>query len=87
VAHSLSAKKRMRQNQKRHARNRVRKSRLKTQVRKLTDAIGSGDADAARTEYRRTAKLLDQTAAKGTIHRKTADRRKSRLAKRVAAMG
>ena len=81
-----SAKKRMRQSVKRQAANRTRKSRVKTQMRKFLEAVTAGDRDQAEQQYRATVKLLDQTAAKGTIHANEAARRKSRLAKRLAAV-
>ena len=81
-----SAKKRMRQNVKRQAANRTRKSRVKTQIRKFLEAVAAGDRDQAEQQYRTTTKLLDQTAAKGTIHANEAARRKARLAKRLAAV-
>jgi len=83
VANSLSAKKRIRQNAKRREQNRARKSALKTDVRKLTDAIHDKKVDEARQLFRTVTKRIDQTAAKGTMHRNTAARRKSRLARRV----
>lgn len=86
MAHSLSSKKRIRQNKVRHLRNHARKQRLKTAVRQFDDAIHDGDADRARTVFSGVTKLLDQTAAKRTIHRNAAARRKSRLAKRLNKM-
>jgi len=76
----------MRQNQKRQARNKARRSAMKTQVRKLSDAIAARDPAAAQKEFRVTAALLDRTAKRGTIHRNTAARRTSRLARRLNAM-
>jgi small subunit ribosomal protein S20 len=73
----------MRQNEVHRARNRARKSRVNTHVRKFTDALHEGDLDQAREAYRTVSKLLDQTAAKGTIHRNAASRKKSRLARRL----
>jgi small subunit ribosomal protein S20 len=86
LARSLSSQKRMRQNVKRRARNRARLSTLKTQVRRLTEALTSKDAATAEKEFRATVKALDRTATKRTIHRNTAARRKSRLARRVNAL-
>lgn len=83
---SLSSLKRMRQNAKRRATNKARKTVLKGEVRKFVDVLATKDVAAAEKEYRKTAKALDQTAAKGTIHRNTAARRKSRLAKRLHAL-
>ena len=83
MAHSLSAKKRVRQNAKHRARNRWRKSRIKDQVKDFLRAVHDGDKDRATEAYRQTTKTLDKIAATGTIHKNTAARRKSRLAKRL----
>ena len=76
----------MRQNEKDRARNRGRKSAVKTETRKLLDAMNAGNADAAKTAFIAVTKKLDQVAAKGTLHKNTVARRKSRLAKRLNAM-
>ena len=86
MAHSLSAKKRIRQNIKRRARNRARKETLKDQVKSFVSALGGTDVNKAREEFKKTAQRLDKVAAKGTIHKNTASRRRSRLAKRLNAM-
>jgi len=87
VAHSLSAKKRIRQNLKRRARNRAAKSAVKTQIKKyLADAKQSADPAALQKELAASQKSIDQLAAKGPIHKKTAARRKSRLARQLNAV-
>ena len=86
MAHSLSAKKRVRQTLKRRARNRARKELLKDQVKNFTAAIASGDVKKAEEELRKTAQRLDKVASKHTIHKNQASRRRSRLAKRVNAL-
>ena len=86
MAHSLSAKKRIRQNARRQARNRVRKGTLKVQGKALTAAIGAGDAAAAQTELNKLSSKLAKVASKHTIHKNTAARKRSRAAKRVNAM-
>ena len=83
MAHSLQAKKRVRQNAKRRAINRARKSRIKTQVKYFEAALESGDVEAASEQYRLVVKRLDETAASSTMHEKTAARKKSRLARRL----
>jgi small subunit ribosomal protein S20 len=83
VANLSSAEKRNRQNERNRRRNRAQKSRVKTETRKLTDALQSGALDAARGQLIRVTKLLDQTAAKGVMHKNTAARKKSRLARRL----
>src|SRR5215212_6435195 len=85
VAHSLSAKKRVRQNEKRRARNRARKDLIKDQVKTFTAAITAGKFDKAEEELRKVAQRLDRVASKGTIHKNTAARKRSRLAKRLNA--
>jgi small subunit ribosomal protein S20 len=83
VAHSLSSKKRIRQNEKRRVANRARKSRIKTQRRKFSEALTVGDLEKAGTELRQVFKLVDQVARKKTIHKNAANRIKSRLQKRL----
>ena len=86
MAHSLSAKKRIRQNAKRRAVNRWRKGQVKDVVKGLEDAVHSGDQAKAAQQLKAVYKKLDQVAAKGTIHPNAAARKKSRLARRVSAM-
>ena len=86
MAHSLSAKKRVRQNTKRRAINRARKSMVKTQIKRFEDALKSGNAEAAKEQFNLTVKKLDKTAATSTIHKGTAARVKSRLAKKLNKM-
>ncbi len=83
MAHSLSAKKRVKQNTKRNTINRARKSRVKTQIKHFESALDSGDVEAASEQYRLVARKLDETAATSTMHKKTAARKKSRLAKKL----
>lgn len=83
MAHSLSAQKRIRQNEVHRERNRARKGAVKTQIRKFTDAIRARDLEKAEAEFRVVVKNLDQTAAKGTFHKNMASRKKSRLALRL----
>jgi small subunit ribosomal protein S20 len=80
VAHSLSAKKRIRQNAKRRARNRWRKTEVKDTVKAFEEACKDGKPEAIQDALRACYKELDQVAAKGTIHKNTASRKKSRLA-------
>lgn len=85
MAHSLSAKKRIRQNEKRRARNRSRRSALKNVLREANEVLLHGSGEDVVKHVRRTGQALDKAAAKGTIHRNAAARRKSRLAKRANA--
>jgi small subunit ribosomal protein S20 len=85
MANIKSQIKRNRQNEARHERNKAVRSELKTRVKKTNAALASGEA--ATDLYRETQRKLDAAAAKGVIHPKAAARRKSRLAKKVAAAG
>lgn len=83
MANSASARKRIKQNERDRGRNRARKSVLKTETRKFLDLLHKGELQQAQSAFARVQKQLDQVAAKGTLHRNTAARRKSRLAKRL----
>jgi small subunit ribosomal protein S20 len=80
-----SAKKRLRQNITRRASNRGTRSLLKSQVRKVRDAVAAADVEAASDGLRFTAKKLDQAAARGVIHANAAARLKSRLSAAIKA--
>ena len=86
MAHSLSAKKRVRQNEKRRARNRARKADLRGEIKTFTAAITAGDVAKAEQELRTVVVKLDRTAAKHTIHKNAAARKRSRLTKRLNAL-
>jgi small subunit ribosomal protein S20 len=81
-----SAKKRMRQDEVRRVRNRSRRSRLRSTLRLLDDAIEAGDMDAVKACWADTQSLLDRTARLGVIHPNQAARKKSRLANRIASL-
>ncbi|MFN9368950.1 MAG: 30S ribosomal protein S20 [Planctomycetia bacterium] len=87
MPHSASAKKRHRQNLRDRESNRAVKSELKSQVRKVLEAITSGDVPQAREALRLVAKKVDRAAAGKKIHRNRAARIKSRLSARVKAAG
>ncbi|MEN6405065.1 MAG: 30S ribosomal protein S20 [Thermoguttaceae bacterium] len=78
-----SAKKRLKQSIVARTRNRAAKHEIHTECKKVLAAVASGSVENAETELRAAAKLLDQSAAKKTIHRNAAARTKSRLAARV----
>ncbi len=77
---SSSAKKRVRQNEKRRMRNKSVRSNVRTSVKTLRALVAGGNLDQARTQYSLTEKKLDQAVAKGILHKNTASRYKSRLA-------
>ena len=85
MPNSISAKKRLRQNLVRRARNRAQKSVLKSQVRKVREAIVAGNLEAGEAEFRLAAKRLDKAAAKGVVHANLAARVKSRLSSALKA--
>ena len=85
MAHSLSAKKRIRQDVKRRARNRWRKGQVKEAVRAFNEALSAGEAEQAREQLKAVYRSLDRVAAKGTIHKNAAARHKARLTKRLNA--
>lgn len=83
MAHSLSSKKRIRQNARRRQINRTRKGSLKTQIRKFEDAVHDKDLAVADQELVKVTKALDRSAARGSLHRNKAARKKSRLQLRI----
>lgn len=85
MAHSLSAKKRVRQGIKRNALNRHRKLQLKTELKALTTAL-SKDAASAVEALKTVASRLGKLASKHTIHKNAAARKRGRLAKKVNAL-
>ena len=85
MAHSISAKKRVRQNLKARARNRARKEQLKAPVKAFNAALTAGDFAAAEKELKTVVQKMDRISTKGTIHRNTASRKRSRLTKRLNA--
>ena len=87
MAHSLSAKKRIRQNVKRRARNRWRKEQVKQAVKGFDEAVKQGDKVKAAEQLNLCYKKLDQVAGTGAIHKNSAARKKARLAKRLNEIG
>lgn len=86
MAHSLSAKKRVRQNAKRNARNKARKELLKNETKAFNAAVIKGDVDAASKALNQLVSSLDRIKTKSTLHRNTAARRRSRLTKKLNAL-
>jgi len=86
MANTRSAKKAARQTVRRTVVNKARRSRMRNSVRKVEEAIASGDKTAAAAALREAEPVIARTGQQGMIHRKTASRKVSRLAKRVGAM-
>lgn len=86
MANIKSQVKRNRQNVVRQERNKAVRSELKTRIKKTLNAAEAGDDNAAEL-YREAQKRIDMAASKGIMNKKTAARRKSRMAKKVNAAG
>jgi len=84
MASHASALKKNRQDQKRRIRNRAHASRLRTQMKKMQQALQTGDAATATGLMKETVALVDRTAKHRVIHRNAASRTKSRLARALA---
>jgi small subunit ribosomal protein S20 len=87
MANIKSQIKRNKQNEKRAERNKAVRTALKTSTKKIRTAVDAGDAEEAQARQRETARSLDKAVAKGIVHKRTAARRKSRLAKAVGSVG
>ncbi|GBD41129.1 30S ribosomal protein S20 [bacterium HR39] len=87
MANYPSAKKRIRQTIKRTMRNKARRSRIRTFVRKVEEAIARGDYEAAREAFVKAESELRRGVTKGVLHINTAARKISRLSKKVKALG
>jgi small subunit ribosomal protein S20 len=86
MANIKSAKKRMLQNEKRRIHNRTYRNRVRTLVKKARATIQSEEADTAAEATRIAIRDLDMAASRGTIHKRNAARRKSRLMKQLQAL-
>lgn len=87
MANSPGSKKRARQADRRRAINKSRKSRIRTFLRRVEEAITGGDADQAREALRRAQPEMMRGVTKGILHKNTVARKISRLSARVKALG
>ncbi|WP_062228207.1 30S ribosomal protein S20 [Aureimonas frigidaquae] len=87
MANTPSAKKATRKIARRTAINKTRRSRVRTFLRKVEEAILSGDQEAARAALRAAEPELARAASKGVMHRNTVSRKISRLSSRVKNVG
>jgi len=87
MAHSRQAKKRIRQTARATDKNRARRSRVRTHLRKVEEAIASGDKDAAQAAFRAVQPELHRGAQKGIMHRNTVARSLSRMSRSIKALG
>ncbi|MEL6236236.1 MAG: 30S ribosomal protein S20 [Pseudomonadota bacterium] len=86
MANSPGSRKRVRKIARRTAINSARKSRIRTFIRKVEEAIAGGDKDAASAALRAAQPEIMRGATKGVLHKSTASRKVSRLAKRVKTL-
>jgi len=86
LANHKSAMKRNRQNQLQRLRNRSNKSKMKGVVKKLLEALEQKAGDQAQEALKAAIPVIEKTAVKGSIHKKNASRKISRLTKRVNAL-
>ena len=87
MANTLQSKKRARQNASRLDVNKARRSRIRTFLRKVEEAIASGDREAAQNALRAAQPELMRGVSKGVFHKNTASRKMSRLSSRVKSLG
>ncbi len=87
MANTPQAKKRARQNEKRFQINKARRSRIRTFLRGVEEAIESGNKESATAALRAAQPELMRGVTKGVFHKNTASRKMSRLASRVKALG
>jgi small subunit ribosomal protein S20 len=84
MANIKQQKKRNLQNERAHQRNKAARSSLKTAAKKVRSTAAAGDVDAATEQAREASRAIDKAASRGVLHKRTAARRKSRLAKTLA---
>lgn len=85
MAHSPSARKRVRQNAKQRARNRWRLKTVRDAIKEFETKAASGSPDELKAAYLKAQKALDRSAQHGSMHRNQASRRKSRLSAKLVA--
>ena len=86
MANHKSAIKRDRQSKVRRMRNRINKSKMKTAIRRIEEALVAGSEEQAQDALKIAVPIIQKTVSKGTVHQKTASRKISRLTKRVNRM-
>ncbi len=86
MANTASARKRIRQNIVRSARNQARRSRMRTFVKKVEAAIAGGDREAANAALREAQPEMQRAAGKGVIHKNTISRKLSRMTARIKSI-
>ena len=87
MANTSSAKKAARQTLRRTEVNKTRRTRMRSEIRKVEEAIAAGDQTSAASALRTAEPVIVRAAQKGVVHANTASRKVSRLSKQVKAMG
>ncbi len=87
MANTASARKRIRQNERRTVRNKARTSRMRTFIKAVETAIAGGEHDAAAEALKQAQPEMQRAAGKGVVHRNRVARKLSRLSARVKALG
>lgn len=83
MANIKSALKRIKVTKFKTRRNKIIVSSLKTSIRRFEDSVKAGDMNEAKELYQKVTSLIDKAVAKGTLHKNTAARKKSRLSKKL----
>jgi small subunit ribosomal protein S20 len=86
MANTPQSKKRARQSERRQDINKARRSRIRSFLRKVEEALAAGNADAAKTALLAAQPELDRGVTKGVLHKNTVARKMSRLASRVKSL-
>ncbi len=86
MANTPQSKKRARQNERRYAVNKARRSRIRTFLRKVEEALASGNQETAAEALRAAQPELARGVTKGVLHKNTVARKMSRLSSRVKAL-
>jgi small subunit ribosomal protein S20 len=87
MANTKSAEKAARKTRRRYAINRARTSRVRTFIKKVEEAIASGDKAAAQAAFKEAQPVMQSGVNKGTLHKNTVGRKLSRLSRRIKALG
>jgi len=85
LANIKSALKRIKVTKFKTRRNKIIVSSLKTSIRRFEDSVKAGNINEAKELYQKVASLIDKAVSKGTLHKNTAARKKSRLSKKLKA--
>ena len=86
MANSAQARKRAKQNDKRRQHNAALRSKMRTYVKRVRNAINAGEKEQAQEAFKAAVPVLDSMCGKGIVHKNTASRYKSRLSTSIKAM-